>query len=368
MSKASETYTQIGVELSLYSGKTRSYLLHKGIPFVERGTNPWELFVTVPRRTGGSAVPVVITPKGEWLLDSSVILDELETRFPQAPILPNTPVLRFASYLFELWGDEFWIPMAMHTRWSHPENEALFIRDAGDGLLVGMPRWLKNLMGRNHARLMRNVTAHLGINPEQRPLLDRFMQIQLDALDAHFAQHPFLFGGRPSLADFGLIAPLYAHLGRDPWSKRVLIDPRPHLQAWIKRMYDPASAKGDFFTDDCVPETLLPALRSIFDEMIPMLAACAAELRKTPILAADSRKAVRFLPEITYPMAGGNFTRQGLSYPVWMAQRMLDAFRQMSEQDADTVRAWLQSVGGEGVLELDLPQVRRIGLAAGRVS
>jgi alpha-amylase/alpha-mannosidase (GH57 family) len=77
---------------------------------------------------------------------------------------------------------------------------------------------------------------------------------------------------------------------------------------------------------------------------------------------------VRFLPEITYPMAGGNFTRQGLSYPVWMAQRMLDAFRKMSKEDADTVRAWLQSVGGEAVLELDLPKVRRMGLAAGRIS
>ena len=48
-------YTQIGVELSLYSGKTRSYLRHKRIPFVERATNPWEFFFTVPRRTQRAA-------------------------------------------------------------------------------------------------------------------------------------------------------------------------------------------------------------------------------------------------------------------------------------------------------------------------
>ena len=365
---AEDVYTQIGVELSLYSGKTRAYLLHKGIPFVERGTNAWELFHTVPRKTGGSAVPVVITPEGEWLLDSSVIIDELEKRFPQSAVLPGTAVLRFAAYLFELWGDEFWLPIAMHTRWSYPENQALFVRDAGDGLLPGLPRWLKNLLGRNHARLMRKIAVHIGVCPAQKSLLERFTQIQLDALDAHFAEHDFLFGGRPSLGDFGLIAPLYAHLGRDPWPKRELIDPRPHLKAWIARMFDPTAARGEFFADDRLPDTLLPALRSIFDEMLPMLAVSAAELRKTPIVPAGSRKATRYLPQISYPMAGGTFTREGASYPVWMAQRMLDAYRQMTDRDAADVRSWLAAVGGEAVLALDLPRVRRVGLAAGRIA
>jgi len=70
-------YTQIGVELSLQSGKTRSYLRHKRIPFVDRPTDPRELFFTVPRRTRALAVPVVIAPEGEWLQDSSAIIDEM---------------------------------------------------------------------------------------------------------------------------------------------------------------------------------------------------------------------------------------------------------------------------------------------------
>ena len=28
--------------------------------------------------------------------------------------------------------------------------------------------------------------------------------------------YPYLLGGRPSIADFGFMAPLFAHLGRDP--------------------------------------------------------------------------------------------------------------------------------------------------------
>jgi glutathione S-transferase len=361
-------YTQIGTNLSLYSGKTRSYLRHKRIPFVERGSNPWEFFVTVPRRTDALAVPVVITPEGEWLQDSSAIIDELEARFPANPVLPSTPVLRFASYLFELWGDEFWLPLAMHGRWSHDENLPLFLNDVGAALLGGFPRWLQSLGGRNHARMMRNHLPRLGIIPAQIPLIDRFAQVQLDGLDRHFASHRFLFGERPSLGDYGLIGPLYAHLGRDPWPKRELIAPRKHLAAWIERMLAPSETTGEFQAEDRIPETLTPALRSIFDEMVPYLAECIRALRDTPVQAENSRKAIRFLGEIRFPLAGGMYRQTGFSYPVWMAQRLLAAFRQMSDADQKVVREWLDSVGGGGVLQLDPPRVKRIGLAAARIS
>lgn len=366
----SKIYTQIGVQLSLYSGKTRAYLLHKRIPFVERASNPWEFFVTLPRRTHAAAVPVVITPEGEWLQDTSHIIDTLERRFPERPVLPATPVLRFAAYLFELWGDEFWLPLAMHTRWSHAdESTPLFVHDAGDALLAGFPRWLKNLFGRKHARLMQSHARNVGVTPELRPVMDRFLAIQLDALDAHFAVHAFLFGGRPSLGDYGMIAPLYAHLGRDPWSKRELIAPRRHLKAWIERMFIPESAAGgEFWTDDRLPDTLTPMLRSIFDEMVRYLAACADAVRKQPILPPDSKAAPRFLESVSYPMAGGTHTRPALSYVVWMTQRLLNALAAMSVADQQRVRAWLASVGGEAVLRLDLPKVERIGLAAAHVA
>lgn len=362
-------FTQIGVPLSLYSGKTRSYLLHKRIPFVERGSNLWEYGITIPRRTKAAAVPIVITPEGDYLQDSSDIIDRLEARFPNNPVLPATPVLRVCAYLFELWGDEFWLPLAMHTRWSHPENLPLFVHDAGDALLGGMPRWLKNLIGGRHARLMKSYAdGFLGINDQTRPLLDRFLTIHLDALDAHFAGHPFLFGGRPSLGDFGLIGPLYAHIGRDPWSRRELILPRRHLAAWIDRMYQPdSSANGAFFAEDRIPETLTVALRSIFDEMVPFLAGCIREMRQSQALPPGSTRVPRTFGDISYPFAGGVYRRLALSYPVWMTQRLQGAVAALSPADRSSLRSWLTLVGGEGILQLDPPAVERVGLAAARI-
>lgn len=358
----------IGAQVSLYSGKLRSYLLHKGIPFAERPPNPFEFAWTMWRRTQARAVPVLITPGGEWLQDTSAIIDVLERRFPQRPVLPATPVLRCAAYLFELWGDEFWTPLAMHARWSHRENEALFVRDVGDALLAGFPRWAKNLAGRNHARLMRRLARVVGVTPGHTEAIDRFAQVQLDALDAHFAQHRFLFGDRASLGDYGLIGPLYAHLGRDPWPRRELIGPRPHLAAWIARMFEPAASAGGFVAGDRVPATLAPCLRSIFDELVPFLAACAAAVARTPVVAPDARRAIRQFGDVSYPMAGSTHRRPGLSYPVWMAQRMRDDFAAQDLAGQQAVRAWLSAEGGTGVLDLALPRVRRIGLAAGRVA
>jgi hypothetical protein len=215
---------------------------------------------------------------------------------------------------------------------------------------------------------MRNHLPRLGITPEQIPLIDRFAQVQLDGLDRHFASHSFLFGDRPSLGDYGLIGPLYAHLGRDPWPKRELIAPRVHLKAWIERMLAPSETTGEFQSEDRITATLEPALRSIFDEMVPYLAECVRVLRDTPVFPEGSHKAIRFHGEIRYPLAGGTYRQRGLTYPVWMVQRLQSAFRQMPESDQHAVRAWLESVGGRSVLELDVPPVTRVGLAAARIA
>lgn len=229
-----------------------------------------------------------------------------------------------------------------------------------------MPSWLRAFLGKNHARLMRKAAWSVGVRPGQTELLDRFVTKHLDALDRHFSRHEFLLGGRPSLGDFGMIGPLYAHIGRDPWSKRELVEPRPFLERWIARMFDPQSARGDFFADDELPETLDPALHSIFGEMVPMIEACATELEKTPVARSAKAQGKRFLGEVAYPMAGGTFRRPAVSYVVWMAQRMLEAYRRMPEGHRAAIGDWLNAVGGQRVLELALPRVRRTGLSAVR--
>jgi glutathione S-transferase len=353
-------YTLIGSRISLYSGKTRSYLTHKGIPFVEKGPDAWTVFMRIPRRTGAFAIPVLVTPHGEWIQDTSVICDRLERDFPEPAIVPPTPRLGFAAYLLELWGDEFWLPIAMHTRWSHPENRPRFLNELGADLLPGLPRFAQHGLAAHFARKMRAHTPRLGINPQGVPLLDRWMKEQLDALDAHFAQHRFMLGTRPSLADYGLYAPLYAHVALDPWSGRTQIEPRKSLGLWLERMTGKLAAPGEWAADDQVPATLIPALRSICDEMLPYYRATLAELRaSTP---GPGGRILRFLNEVDYPYAGGTHRRRAIPYGLWMVQRMLDWFASRPATEQAAIRDWLREIGGQGWLELDLPRLRRDGL------
>jgi glutathione S-transferase len=361
-------YTLFGAEFSYYSGKTRSYLLHKRIPFVEKPANAWIYLSLLPRRVHAAVVPVVLTPEGEWLQDTSVIIDELEQRFPQTPVVPATPVQRLVAYLFELWGDEFLLPLAMHTRWNRPEHLDWYPMQAGTVMLPGWPAFMQRWMGRKIANGMQGHVQTLGFDLAQSEVLDRFGQIQLDGLNAHFAQHKFLLGDRPCLGDYGLIGPLYAHIGRDPLSKRDLIDTRPHLKAWIERMFQPdSSTDGEFLPDDQIPETLMPALRSIFDEMLPFLQGCADAVSLTPLLASGTRKAPRFFGLFDYPLAGATHRRAAASYPVWMAQRLQNLHASMTVDEQQLVGDWLGRVNGSALLQLRLAKVERCGLAAAHI-
>ena len=57
----------------------------------------------------------------------------------------------------------------------------------------------------------------------------------LGLLEAHFGVHDFALGGRPSLGDFGLMGPLYAHLYRDAVSGFALRTHFPLVCEWVER-------------------------------------------------------------------------------------------------------------------------------------
>lgn len=359
----SAVFTLYGWELSYFSAKARCYLRYKRVPFVEKPVDLPTLTLRIPEKTGAVVMPVVVTPEGEWIQDTSVIIDRLEERFPARAVVPATPVRRFVSYVLEAWGDEWWIPFAMHTRWSHPENAVLFEREAGAGLLPWAPAFVQRRVARIPMQSMRRHLPGLGVEPAQLPVLDAWLEGMLDLLDTHFAALPFLLGHRPSLGDFALVGPLYAHLGRDPWSKRALIAPRRHLRAWIDRMLAlPNGGDGDWLAGDAIPETLVPVLRAVFREFTPLLAETSRAVRAALPSLPPGKALPRGLGPVAYPVGAGTHRRAALPYVLWMVQRSLDVFGWMDGGEQAAVRSALSGLGGTPWLELDIPRLRRVGL------
>ncbi|MGB1563047.1 MAG: glutathione S-transferase family protein [Sinimarinibacterium flocculans] len=352
-----------GWGLSLYSGKVRAYLRHKRIAFREKRVTLWDMR-EIRRRTGANVMPVVVTPQDEWLQDTSHIIDVLETRFADQPVVPETPRQRVAACLLEAWGDEFWLPSAMHYRWHFDENyRAVFAPEGGDNLLPFAPRFLKNRVVARAAGAMRGFLPVLGVVPAQTDSIERWTVSMCDALDAHFARHPYLFGTRASLGDYGLIGPLYAHLGRDPVPARTLIAPRRHLADWVRRMCDPpADARGGFLPDDEVPATLAPLFASVFGEFWPYLRGTLDEVQKATPDLAPGRGYARALGRVRTTLAGSDFGLSARPYSLWMAQRVLDAYRGLDDAGRAAVDEWLAAVGAADVMRLPVPRLRRMAL------
>ena len=360
----SKPYLHYAWGLSFYSGKTRAYLRYKGIPHVEKNIRLWDLF-RIQQKVGAQVMPVVVTPEGEWLQDTSHIIDLLEQRHPAAPVMPTTPKQKVAAYLLEAWGDEFWLASAMHYRWNYAENYAGFFRiQGGDNLLPFAPRLLKNRVVDWVAGKLRGFLKGLGVVPAQLHIVEQWTNTLLDALEVHFTAHDYLLGSKPSMGDFGLIGPLYAHLGRDPYPARELIAKRVHLAAWVQRMQHPATPKGGaFLPDDEVPATLRPIFHSIFGEFWPQLRATLAAVQQaTPTLPAG-RGYPRQLESIEIPLAGQPFHMRSRPYSLWMAQRALDAKRALPADEQRTVEDWLKTIGGAEAMQLQItPRLKRMAL------
>ncbi len=352
---ASDPYRLYALPHSLYSGKVRSYLRYKGIAFEERLSTLAEFRRFIVPRTGIKMIPVVQTPDDVVVQDSTETIDLLEARFPARAVLPDTPVQRLVASLLELYGDEWLLLPAMHYRWSFWHQRA-HIDDVLEhfGLLLSprAPRWLRRFAGRQFCRPFDGALPMLGITARTIPALETSYEALLDELDAHFAQHHYLLGGRASVADFGFIGPLYAHLGRDLYPKALMQRRAPNVWAWVQRMNEVEPTIGGWLPDDNIPDTLLPVLRRMFAEQGPVLIDTVAQVERW---LADNPEAAR-LPRVIgrhqFTLGGVDDSRAVFPYPQWMLQRSLDDHARLDGDARRRADALLASTGGTALMQV----------------
>lgn len=356
-----------GWHLSYFSGKVRGYLHYKGIDFIDQPMSLYTLAVEGRRRTGVVVMPLLVTPEGEWWQDSSVMIERIERRVPVRPVMPVTPLQQVLSLLLEAWADEWWIPLAMHSRWNYRENYALFERDAGSALLPRSPQWLQNRAAKEIANRLHGYLEPVGIRPSQYDTMDRWARGQLDLLDAHFRVQRYLFGSRPTLGDFALFGPMYGHLGRDPWPAREWVAPRAALRSWIDRMATDRD-EGPLVADEHVPPTLQPILQGIAGDFLPLVKGIAAQVGELVLRWPPGKTLPRTLDDVTARMGSAPFARLAMPYTLWMIQRVQDAWRALPADAAQRVQHHFDDFGGGEFLSLAMPRLERRGLRVAVVS
>ena len=296
----SEPYRVFGSELSPYSVKVRSYLRYKRIPhvWIPRSPAVEEEFRSYARLP---LIPLVVTPLEEGLQDSTPILETLETRFPERSIHPEDPTLAFLSALLEEFADEWANKWMFHYRWWREVDQRSAAARIAAQMLPERDEAERRQAAAGIRERMIGRLGFVGSSERTRELIEESYAEGLELLEAHLdATRPYLFGGRPAFADFGLAGQLYA-CATDPTAGAILRERAPRSAAWVERMQDPPQ-EGAFETR----ETLLPTLE-------PLLARPVSRLF-LPWSDANARALERGEEELRVELAGRPWAQKPQKY------------------------------------------------------
>jgi glutathione S-transferase len=356
MAEDMSSYTLYGTDHSYFTGKVRPYLRYKRIPYQERQATLWAYQRVIVPRTGVRFIPVLQTPQDEIIQDTTVIIEALERRFPDRPILPSTPRQKLVTLLLEVYADEWFLLPGMHYRWSYMAHHENYLMTEFGRIAGPFPGPIKRMIGRQICKPFKNSLKFLGVTEKTIPAIEAWFETFLADFETHLAAHDYLLGSRPSLADFALAGPLYAHTWKDPYSRKILQDKAPRTIAWIQRINQQEQAEGAFLANDEVPKTLLPILTHLFAEQWPILQASADALPAWLEQHPEKKNVSRALGWHEFQVGQSRDKRLLFSNAIWMMQRPLDHYQALSATQRRSVDALLADCGGQQAMAYQVPR------------
>jgi len=271
-----------------------------------------------------------------------LIIDHYENKSDGPSVYPNTPKQRLVALLLEVFGDEWLTIPAMHYRWNY-NAEWAYSEFGKVAAPDGNPEE-QYAAGKERATAFQGLVPMLGINEATIPAIEKSYETFLSDINAHFTIYDYLLGSRPSIGDFGLIAPLYAHLYRDPASGEIMERIAPKVAEWVRRMVNVQNPlSGDFLPDDEIPETLLPILSRMMNEQIPYLQSTANMLGDwaPQNKGAEIPRAIGMTP---FTVEGVTGNRVAVPFGLWMLQRPIDYLTQLSDAERNDCNRFLNSI------------------------
>lgn len=289
-------YTLYGGLGSPYSMKMRALLRYRRIPFVWKvGAAAREALAQVR----APVIPVLRFPDGHFSNDSTPLIYDLEVRQNGRSVVPPDPAQAFIAHLLEDFADE-WLTKAMFGyRWLDEVDQ------------VQMSRWLSfdSMQGGGLDRIEafaaqfreRQVgrMALVGCTRENFALIEKSTRAVLDALEAHVVNRHFLFGSRPSLAEFGIFGQL-SQLGVDPTAQAMMRADYPYTFRWLAHVDDLSGIEGEW--DDGFTPVVTEIMRIAGEVYVPFLLANAR--------AAEAGEKTFAMEAMGLPYSQGTFRYQ----------------------------------------------------------
>ena len=291
----SKAYRVHGMMQSYFTRKMTGYLDYKGIPWRFRRFPGMSAAALAAGFPGG--VPAVETPDGEFMWDSTAMIHHLELRFPEPAVLPDDPVQRFLCYVVEDAADEWLYRPAVGTRWHFAENAAVGGFELARDIAVKAPVPCDQAYAAVGAHVRSSCPA-LGVTEGNIQLwVDDVLRPWMRVLGAHLAHRPYLFGARPSLADFALFGGNAAHFINDPLCRRWVDEDAPAVVQHTHRLFEPEDQEFGAWDEPTgdpgePPATLVAILADLARLYLPWVSRACADGIADVVFADGTRSAV----------------------------------------------------------------------------
>jgi len=340
-----EPYTLHVYDISYFSGKMQAYLAYKGIPHRTHEITWTELVDRIAPRTGLVEVPVVECADGTMLRDSTAMIEWFEQRYREAPVLPMDPAAAFFCRLLEDYADEgLWRP-ALYYRWAFAKDAELYSRRFTEDFLSYpmTPAAVLRVTVRDRQR--RAYLRGEGITADNRMDVERHYTEELADLQAVLRRRPFLFGDRPSLADFGYFASMFRHFGIDPTPSRIMRNTAPAVYEWVARMWNARAERLGGMA-------WAPVVDGLPDGLEPLLA--RAGRRYLPVMHANAVAVAGRSSHYSVELEGRAYPRlRAVPFQAWRRAVLQQQLAGLPAAAATSVRAALARTGCLEWLERD---------------
>lgn len=258
---------------SPYSMKIRAILRYRRI------THVWshgEAARAAQANVKAPVIPILEYPDGSFANDSTPLIYDLEERHKGRSIIPDDPADAFLAHLIEDFADE-WLTKAMFGyRWLEEVDQ------------IQMSRWLsfdvfkgsgtETVIAAAEAFRERQVgrMALVGCTRENFALIEASARRVLQSLEAHVVNEHWMFGSRPSLAEFSVYGQL-SQLGVDPTAQSMMRSKFPFTYRWLLHVDDASGIEGEWIAAKSEPKPIVEALLAEAGRVyVPFLLANAA--------------------------------------------------------------------------------------------
>jgi glutathione S-transferase len=324
------TYTIYGGLGSPYSMKMRAILRYRRLPYLWRQMEMGD--DRVFKHVKAPVVPVIQFPDDSWHNDSTPMLFELERLHHDRSIVPVDPAQAFLAFLLEDFADEWGTKIMFHYRWHRERDQKQMSEWLAFDRLKGKGRkTVLDAAAMFRARQVGRMSI-VGCTPENAPLIEETALAILALFEAHVTEEIYLFGTRPSLADFGWFGQL-SQLAVDPTPADLMRDEYPFTFRWLMNLDDASGADGEWRE----PQAALPPA-------VTGLLKLAGELY-FPFLQANAAAVATGAETFSVTLLGKPYSQGAFKYQVKCLSELRAAYARLDAVSRDRVGPVLDRAG-----------------------